>query len=57
MVIESNPSTRSREAAEECSPRRKPWVSVAEKTKAPEGRKRLVAHIRKYFVAYHFLDE
>jgi putative transposase len=32
---------RSRKAAEECSPRRKPWVNVAEKDQAPEGRKNL----------------
>jgi len=30
----------SREAAKECSPRRKPWVARENKQKAPKGRKK-----------------
>jgi len=30
----------SREAAKECSPRRKPWVGCGQPNKAPKGRKK-----------------
>jgi agmatine deiminase len=38
------PAHESREAAQECSPRRKPWVS-GRKDKAPAGRKKLTSNI------------
>jgi len=34
----------SRTAAQECSPRRKPWGWTQDKQQAPKGRKKLSAH-------------
>jgi hypothetical protein len=38
-------SEGSREAAQECSPRRKPWVSTAHDSQAPVGRKKLIPDV------------
>jgi hypothetical protein len=47
----------SREAAKECSPRRKPWVSATTCNQAPEGRKKLIPDVSLVVGYVVFLQE
>ncbi len=47
----------SREAAQECSPRHKPWDRGARLNQAPEGRKKLIPNISLVVGHFVFLQE
>ena len=38
----------SREAAKECSPRRKPWELFTKETQAPKGRKKIMPMLKRF---------